>query len=167
MGYADAVDSPRFDAQNVWLVAGGGCTANTCIPATGLPVCSPTGNLFRQPNRQFAFQRRGAAFPDFRKRLPREACSGNRSGEPGDYGGCRFPEPPAPGRPTSRLPLQRLLLGETVCGSWHQKGSAVPLTIGNSVTISNEIDFGSLTLKFSRVRASHYGQLNSATHNTA
>ena len=50
---------------------------------------------------------------------PRGACSGNWSGGPGGYGGCRFPELPAPGRRTARFPLQRLLFGNTACGAWH------------------------------------------------
>ena len=37
---------------------------------------------------------------------PGGACSGNWSGRPGDYGKCRFPELPAPGRRTPRSPLQ-------------------------------------------------------------
>ncbi len=77
---------------------------------------------------------------------PGGACSGNWSGGPDDYGGCRFPELPAPGRRTPRSPLLRLILGKTSCGNWHSKGSAVPLNFGKLILISNKTGIGSLTL---------------------
>ena len=128
---------PRYRSQKVGWGTLTPCTFlasmhKTCVwlpamAALATRVFRQQGWLF-SPQREACFgNRTGSLLSNAREPrsrtaendCPRGACSGNWSGGPGGYGGCRFPELPAPGRRTPRPRLQRLILCKTGGGCWH------------------------------------------------